>query len=119
MVLTTGVITEPRFRPATGDSPAIIPLRGVLSRRPRAQETGRARDEEVIGLSCFVSQTQTVTVSIELPPYVESLLREVAKERGVSLEEIVAAKLAEQLQDELDVAAACRAREEDDLATTR
>ncbi len=61
-----------------------------------------------------------MTLPLELKPEVESLLRAVAKERGVSLEEVVASCLdfseeaLEELEDELDVAAARRARLEDD-----
>lgn len=65
-----------------------------------------------------------MTVSIELPPYVEHLLCEVAKERGVSLEEVIAERInlnfsedeLEEFEDELDIAAVRRAREEDDPA---
>lgn len=55
-----------------------------------------------------------MTVSIELSPYVENLLCAVAKERGVSLEEVVASRLdfsqewLEDLEDELDNAEAER-----------
>lgn len=65
-----------------------------------------------------------MTVSIELPLYVEDLLREVAKHRGTSLEEVIADRInlnfsedeLEDLEDELDIAAVRRAREEDDPA---
>ena len=65
-------------------------------------------------------QTNTMTLTLELKPEVESLLRAVARERGVSLEAVVADRLnfsedeLEEFEDELDVAAARRARLEDD-----
>jgi len=57
-----------------------------------------------------------MTVSIELEPYVEKLLRTVAKERGVSLEELLAHRInlhfseeeIEELEDERDNAEAER-----------
>lgn len=65
-----------------------------------------------------------MTVSIELPPYVEDLLREVAKHRCTSLEEVIADRLnlsftedeLELLEDELDIAKAKRRLREDDPA---
>jgi hypothetical protein len=61
-------------------------------------------------------QTKTMTVSIELEPTVEKLLRTVAKERGVSLEELLADRInlrfseeeIEELEDERDNAEAER-----------
>ncbi len=53
-----------------------------------------------------------MTVSIELEPYLEKLLRTVAKERGVSFEEVVALypdpseETIEELEDEVDIARA-------------
>ena len=63
-----------------------------------------------------------MTVSIEVPPYVEHILSEVAKERGVSIAEVIADRLnlnfseeeMEEFEDELDIAAIRRARLEDD-----
>jgi len=63
-----------------------------------------------------------MTLSVELPSEVENLLRAVAKERGVSLEEVMANRLnfrfseeeLEDFEDELDLAAMRRAREESD-----
>lgn len=57
-----------------------------------------------------------MTLTIELKPEIEQLLCAVAKERGVSLEEVVAGRLnfnftedeLEELEDELDVAEAER-----------
>lgn len=65
-----------------------------------------------------------MTVSIELPPYVEDLLREVAKHRGTSLEEVIADRInlnfsedeLELLEDELDIAEAKRRLREDNPA---
>lgn len=61
-----------------------------------------------------------MTLTIEIQPEVERLLRAVARERGVPLEEVVASCLdfspeaLEELEDELDVAAMQRARLEND-----
>ena len=61
-----------------------------------------------------------MTLTLELPSEVENLLCAVAKERGVSLEEVVASRLdfsqegLEDLEDELDIAAMQRARLESD-----
>lgn len=65
-----------------------------------------------------------MTVSIELPPYVEHLLGEVAKERGASLEQVIADRInlnfseeeLEGFEDELDLAEAKRRLREDDPA---
>ena len=61
-----------------------------------------------------------MTLTIEIQPEVERLLRAVARQRGVALEEVVASCLdfspeaLEELEDELDVAAMQRARLEND-----
>lgn len=61
-----------------------------------------------------------MTLTLELKPEVEHLLRALAKERGVSLEEVVASRFhfsedeLEEFEDELDLAAARRASEEND-----
>lgn len=55
-----------------------------------------------------------MTLTIELKPEIENLLRHVAKERGVSLEEVIADRLnlnfseeeIEELEDEVDIARA-------------
>ena len=75
---------------------------------------------DAIGALCPVRQTEAMTLTLELKPEVENLLRAVAKERGVSLEEVVASRLdfseesLEELEDELDIAAIRRARLESD-----
>lgn len=63
-----------------------------------------------------------MTSTTAFKPEVERLLRAVAKERGTTLEEVIASRLnfseeeLEEFEDELDIAAARRAREEDDPA---
>ena len=63
-----------------------------------------------------------MSLAIEIEPQIEARLREQAAERGISVEAEIARRLAfstltdeerEELEDELDVAAANRAREED------
>ena len=63
-----------------------------------------------------------MSLNIEIEPQLEARLREQAAERGVSIEAEAARRLSlatltdeerEELEDELDVAAANRAREED------
>ncbi len=55
-----------------------------------------------------------MTLTIELKPEIENLLRQVARERGVALEDVVAQRLnfseedLEELEGELDVAEAKR-----------
>ncbi len=55
-----------------------------------------------------------MTLTIEIKPEVENLLRQVARERGVALEDVVAQRLnfseadLEELEDELDNAEAER-----------
>lgn len=63
-----------------------------------------------------------MTLTIELKPEVEALLRQVAQERGVDLEAVIAQRLnfseedLEELEDELDVAEARRRLETSDPA---
>ena len=61
-------------------------------------------------------------LTIEIEPQIEARLREQAAEHGVSIEAEIARRLSlstltdeerEELEDELDIAAANRAREED------
>lgn len=61
-----------------------------------------------------------MTHATELAPLTENLFRAVAKERGISFEEVVALypdpseELLEELEDEVDIAAMNRARLESD-----
>ncbi len=68
----------------------------------------------------LLCQTQAMTHATELAPLTENLFRAVAKERGISFEEVVALypdpseELLEELEDEVDIAAMNRARLESD-----
>ncbi len=50
----------------------------------------KLRKSEAIGSFSFARPTHVMTLTLELPSEVEKLLCAVAKERGVSLEEVVA-----------------------------
>jgi hypothetical protein len=66
-----------------------------------------------------------MTLTLELSPQTETRLRAIAQEKGATLEAVALKRLdvsllseeeLEALEDELDIAAARRAREEDDPA---
>ena len=69
-----------------------------------------------------------MTLTLEISPETEARLRAIADEKGATLEAVALKRLnvsllseeeREELEDEMDIAAARRAREEDDPAERR